>query len=201
MRANSLALRLFLWATGWTVVILIITGIALSTLYRHAVERSFDRRLDVYLRTLVADVASPEEGSDKYPQSIGEPLFDLPLSGWYWQVTKLNAAKPDVRSSRSLWDGGLPHLEEQGIEATSDGTRRSYVPGPEDQHLRLIERTVDLGEEGRYLVAVAGDTSELDDEALAFDRALLITFAALVIGLLLTTMFQVRFGLAPLKRI
>ena len=29
MRANSLALRLFLWATGCTVVILIITGIAL----------------------------------------------------------------------------------------------------------------------------------------------------------------------------
>ncbi|MFZ0373676.1 MAG: sensor histidine kinase, partial [Xanthobacteraceae bacterium] len=57
MRANSLALRLFIWATGWTVVILIITGVALSTLYRHAVERAFDRRLDVYLRTLVADVA------------------------------------------------------------------------------------------------------------------------------------------------
>src|SRR5580692_11744422 len=54
MRANSLAVRLFIWATAWTVVILIITGIALSTLYRHAVERAFDRRLDVYLRTLVA---------------------------------------------------------------------------------------------------------------------------------------------------
>ena len=40
MRANSLAVRLFLWATAWTVVILIATGIALSTLYRHAVERA-----------------------------------------------------------------------------------------------------------------------------------------------------------------
>src|SRR6478672_8150015 len=77
MRVSSLALRLFLWATGWTVVILIVTGIVLSTLYRNAVERAFDRRLDVYLRTLVADVASPEEGNDKFPQSIGEPLFDL----------------------------------------------------------------------------------------------------------------------------
>src|SRR5271170_2923215 len=95
MRANSLAVRLFLWATAWTVVILIITGIALSTLYRHAVERAFDRRLDVYLRTLVADVASPEEGNDKFPQSIGEPLFELPLSGWYWQVTRL------IRRNRS----------------------------------------------------------------------------------------------------
>src|SRR3974390_436268 len=110
MRTNSLAFRLFFWATGWTVVILIVTGVALSSLYRHAVERAFDRRLDVYLRTLVADVASPEEGGDKFPQSIGEPLFELPPSGWYWQVTRLDSKKPDVHASRSLWDSNLPRL-------------------------------------------------------------------------------------------
>src|SRR6202167_1432092 len=110
MRTNSLALRLFLWAAAWTLVILIITGFALSTLYRHAVERAFDRRLDVYLRTLVADVASPEEGGDKFPQSIGEPLFELPLSGWYWQVTRLDTNAPGVSSSPSLWDGNLQRL-------------------------------------------------------------------------------------------
>jgi signal transduction histidine kinase len=200
MRANSLALRLFITATAWTVVILVVTGIVLSSLYRQAVERSFDRRLGVYLKTLVADVAAPEE-NEKFPQSLGEPLFELPLSGWYWQVTKLTAAKPEVRSSRSLWDGGLPHLEEQHIPASADGTRRNYVPGPEDQRLRLVERTVDLGDDGRYLVAVAGDAAEVDEETLAFDRALVITFGILAAVLLLTTMFQVRFGLAPLKRI
>jgi signal transduction histidine kinase len=203
MRASSLALRLFVSATAWTVVILVITGIVLSSLYRTAVERSFDRRLAVYLRTLVADVAAPDDNADRSQsqQQLGEPLFELPLSGWYWQLTRLNAPKPDVRSSRSLWDGGLPHLADQGITPTADGTRRSYVDGPEDQRLRLIERTVDLGEDGRYLVAVAGDSQEIDDETLAFDRALVVTFATLAAVLLLITMFQVRFGLAPLKRI
>ena len=61
MRANSLALRLFLSATVWTVVILLVTGFVLSALYRDAVERAFDRRLGVYLKTLVADVASPDD--------------------------------------------------------------------------------------------------------------------------------------------
>jgi signal transduction histidine kinase len=204
MRFNSLALRLFLSATVWTIAILFVTGIVLSTLYRQAVERSFDRRLGVYLRTLVADVAAPEEQSgDRNPpaQSLGEPLFDLPLSGWYWQVTRLNAARPDVRSSRSLWDAGLPPLAESGVLAGTDGTRRSYVSGPEDQRLRLIERTVDLGEDGRYLVAVAGDSQEIDEETRSFDRALTLTFSILIIVLVLTTMFQVRFGLAPLKGI
>jgi signal transduction histidine kinase len=200
MRANSLAVRLFLWATAWTVVILIITGIALSTLYRHAVERAFDRRLDVYLRTLVAAVASPEESGDKFPQSIGEPLFELPLSGWYWQVTRLDTKTPEVHSSRSLWDANLPRLPPDKT-STDTEYRQGYAPGPEDQDLRLVERNIDLGADGRYLIAVAGDASEIDDETNSFDRAIVITFTALTMALLLTTALQVRFGLAPLTRI
>ena len=199
MRANSLALRLFLSATAWTVVILFATGIILSSIYRDAVERSFDRRLGVYLRTLVADVAAPDEPNDRGPQSLGEPLFDLPLSGWYWQVTRIAAPKPDTRASRSLWDSGLPHLADLKIPTGPDGTRRAYVSGPEDQRLRLMERTADLGDDGRYLVAVAGDSQEIDEETRNFDRVLMATFGTLIVVLVLTTMFQVRFGLAPLK--
>jgi signal transduction histidine kinase len=199
MRANSLAVRLFLWATAWTVVILIVTGIALSTLYRHAVERAFDRRLDVYLRTLVADVASPEDSGDKFPQSIGEPLFELPLSGWYWQVTRLDSKTPEVHSSRSLWDSNLPRLA--GKPAGESEFRQGYARGPEDQDLRLVERNIDLGADGRYLVAVAGDASEIDEETHNFNRTIVLTFSALTIALLLTTALQVRFGLAPLTRI
>ena len=201
MRGNSLALRLFLSATAWAVVILLITGIILSTLYRQSAERAFDRRLGVYLRTLVADVASPDETPDKFPQSLGEPLFELPLSGWYWQVTRTDPGKNDVRASRSLWDGGLPHLQDHGIAASPNGSREGYVAGPEDQRLRLAERNIDLGDDGHYLVAVAGDAAEISDETRSFDQALAVTFAILAAVLLLTTMFQVRFGLAPLKRI
>jgi signal transduction histidine kinase len=60
---------------------------------------------------------------------------------------------------------------------------------------------IDLGEEGRFLVAVAGDPNEIDEEVHGFDWWLLITFLALGLVLLLITTFQVRFGLAPLKRI
>ena len=201
MRASSLALRLFLSATAWTVVILVATGIILSSIYHDAVERSFDRRLGVYLRTLVADVAAPEQSADRGAPTLGEPLFELPLSGWYWQITPLDAAKPEIRSSRSLWDTGLTRLRDDDTTTSPDGTRRGYAPGPEEQRLRLLERTVDLGDDGRYLIVVAGDPQEIDDETLAFDRALLVTFGTLAVVLLLITMFQVRFGLAPLKRI
>src|SRR5882757_8755857 len=147
MRVNSLALRLFVSATTVTVVILLITGVVLSSLYRQGVERAFDRRLGVYLRTLVADVASPDDANEKNQPSLGEPLFELPLSGWYWQITRLDPNKSDIRASRSLWDGGLPHLESLGVVASANGSREGYVPGPEDQRLRLVERNIDLGDE------------------------------------------------------
>jgi signal transduction histidine kinase len=201
MRANSLALRLFLSATVWTVLILLVTGFALSGLYRDSVERAFDRRLGIYLKTLIADIASPEIPIEKTGQMLGEPLFELPLSGWYWQVTRLDHATPEVTSSRSLWDRGLQHVSEQQADPDPDGSRKSYVQGPEEQRLRLVERNVDLGDEGRFLVSVAGDAAELDDEILAFNSAIGTTFALLAVVLLLTTLFQVRFGLAPLNRI
>src|SRR5215831_13005571 len=201
MRRNSLATRLFVSASAWVVVILAITGAVLSSVYRDATERAFDRRLNLYLRTLIAEVATPDEPPDRQFQSLGEPLFELPLSGWYWQITRADSEKPDVRASRSLWDKKLPKLEDRGIELSAAGIRLAYVGGPEGQSLRMVERPVDLGADGKFLISVAGDATEISDETRTFDYYLGGTFAALGIVLLLTTIFQVRFGLAPLKRI
>jgi signal transduction histidine kinase len=201
MRRSSLATRLFLSATAWVVVILLITGVILSSVYRDATERAFDRRLNLYLRTLVAEVATPDEPPDHQFQSLGEPLFELPLSGWYWQITRTDTDKEEVRVSRSLWDKKLPKLEDHGAELSAAGIRQGYVDGPEGQTLRMVERPVDLGADGKFLVDVAGDASEIFDETRNFDYYLGGTFVALSIVLVLTTIFQVRFGLAPLKRI
>jgi signal transduction histidine kinase len=201
MRRNSLATRLFFSASGWVLVILVITGFVLSSVYKNATERAFDRRLNLYLRTLIAEVATPDEPPDHQFQSLGEPLFELPLSGWYWQITRTDSDKPDVRVSRSLWDKKLPKLEDRGAELSAAGIRVAYVEGPEGQNLRMVERPVDLGADGKFLVSVAGDAAEIFDETRSFDYYLGGTFTALGIVLLLTTIFQVRFGLAPLKRI
>ncbi|NWG23003.1 MAG: sensor histidine kinase [Pseudorhodoplanes sp.] len=200
MHANSLASRLILSASALTIVILVVSGGVLSSFYRQAVERAFDRRLNVYLRTLIADVATPDEPGGKIAQSVGEPLFELPLSGWYWQVLRIDGSKQDARASRSLWDGTLAQLP-GAPPGVAGGLRQGYVTGPEDQKLRVVERTIDLGDEGIFLVSVAGDATEIDEEIRGFDRALTYTFMILGVALLLTTLFQVRFGLAPLKRI
>lgn len=204
---NSLATRLFLSATAWVVLILLITGFALSSVYKRSTERAFDRRLNFYLRTLIAEAAQPDDPNDKNDkpdksvQSLGEPLFELPLSGWYWRMERVDGGKPEVRASRSLWDVKLPKLEDMGVDLDPSGVRLAYVEGPENQYLRMVERPVDLGTDGKFLASVAGDATEIEEETWTFNTYLAVTFAALTAGLLLTTLFQVRFGLAPLKRI
>ena len=181
MRANfARAAPVPVSATGWTVVILLVTGFVLSSLYRQAVERAFDRRLGVYLKTLVADIAAPEDRARSSRRSLGEPLFELPLSGWYWQVTRLDTREAGG-ALVALAVGRRPaaSCRTSACRRAPTARRKRYVPGPEDQRLRLVERNVDLGEEGRYLVAVAGDAAEIDDEIRAFDRALAVTFGVL----------------------
>ena len=201
MPASSLARRLFITATGVSAAILIVVGVLLSTLYRGSLERSFDRRLNVYLKTIVADVALASKGALPEPVALGEPLFEQPLSGWYWQILRFTGDKVEVKASRSVPEAGLPILSDVNLVEGLGGFREGYVAGPEGQKLRVVERIVDLGEDGRYLVAVAGDAYEIDDDSDDFNDALFVTFALLGVAFVLTVGFQVRFGLRPLRRI
>lgn len=198
--SGSLAFRLFLSAVAVTAGVLLVVGFVLSSLYRAGTERAFDLRLDIYLKTLVAEVAGTGPGTEMpVPQALGEPLFLFPMSGWYWQVTRIEGDTPLARVSRSLGDATLPLLPVDPDRRAS--IQEGYLPGPEGQRLRVVERTLDLGPEGRFVIAVAGDASEIDSEIASFNLALAGTFAVLGIAFLLTVLFQIRFGLRPLSRI
>ncbi|WP_271168532.1 sensor histidine kinase [Hansschlegelia plantiphila] len=196
----SVASRLFVSAALWAGAVLLIGGVTLSSYYTRSVERGFDQRLHVYLKTLVAAVADGAFGRED-PGSFGEPRFDLPLSGWYWQITRIDRDPPESTTSKSLFEGQLPRLADLGVGETIVGTREGYARGPDEQRLRVVERTVDLGQDGRYLIAIAAAADEIDKDIADFNVALLISFLALGIGLLVTTWFQVTFGLRPLRRI
>ena len=86
MRRNSLSFRLIAAATLWSVVALVAAGLILTSLYRQTVERAFDERLSVYLRTLVGNLAAQDPANLTDPGNLGEPRFELTYSGWYWQV-------------------------------------------------------------------------------------------------------------------
>jgi signal transduction histidine kinase len=201
MKRNSLSRRLFLSSALWTLLVLPFTGAVLISLYRDAVERSFDARLSQYLEYLIA-VTSPDQGVDiGEPTPLGEPLFSLPFSGWYWEIKALGE-QGILFKSDSLVSEALPLPSEKGIAADTTETRKAYLDGPEKQDLRIIEREIAITEkeqQKRYIYLLAGDSSEIENEVDAFATMLAVAFCMLGAGLLVATFFQVRFGLRPLN--
>jgi signal transduction histidine kinase len=201
MRPNSLAFRLFASAAAWTLVVLPATAIILISLYRQAVEKNFDARLNVYLTSLVASTTQGGATTPKEPTNLGEPVFGIPFSGWYWQIKPLNGATRPEFVSDSLLDQQLRLPSQNDVSPDNSLTRRAYAEGPEQQRLRIVEREIKLAGplSTPYSYAVAGDASEIERDVAAFTTMLITALAVLGLGLVVATFFQVRFGLSPLR--
>src|SRR5262249_15643033 len=193
-RYNSLALRLVLAAALWIGAALAIGGVVLSAIFKDYAERTFAGRLTVLLDSLIAFPELDENGRPKLTRGIGEPRFDLPYSGWYWEIAV--DGSPLLRS-RSLWDESLP----LSAQLSATGPQFANVDGPNDENLRLVEREIALpAARERFRFAVGGDHSEIDDEVRRFNTTLGWSLGILGLGLLTALLLQVRFGLQPLRR-
>jgi signal transduction histidine kinase len=205
LKAQSIASRLFLFAAFWGFTILMIASLVLSAINRRSTEASFDERLGVYLKALVANVpTSPSDETKAGQDQLIDPEFGLARSGWYWQITRLETdkggtGKPDIKTSPSLAASLLPTLDEN-IPADEQGVAHSgYIIGPDERRLRMVERVIDAGDEGRYLVQVAVDAEEIESDIESFEYALGATFLLLAVALIASTGLAVRFGLTPLR--
>jgi signal transduction histidine kinase len=202
MRSNSLAFRLFASAAAWTLVVLPVTAFLLLSLYRQAVERNFDARLNVYLTSLIASTTAEGAKTPTAPPNLGEPVFTIPFSGWYWQIKPLDAEQP-LFISDSLLDQQLKLPSQEGVAPDQTLTRRTYATGPQDQRLRIVEREIRPAgaQSSPYSYAIAGDAAEIERDLAEFRMMLIAALGVLGLGLVVATLFQVRFGLAPLRAI
>ena len=193
MRSNSLAFRLVAGAGLWIAAALVAGGFALSSIFADSVERSFDARLEVYLDGLIAVSRTGAAGRLELARGLGEPRFTQPYSGWYWEIV---GPQGPILRSRSLWDMVLD------AQPGEEGALRIYeIEGPDDNHLRVVERDVSLPNLPQRLhYIVAAEESEIGREVARFDKALAWALALLGGGLIAAVFIQVRFGLIPLRR-
>ena len=108
--------------------VLLVAGVLLVSDAQHATENAFDERLHVYLKTSCADLANRAVGERTAPGALGEPRFELPLSGWYWQINRLD--KQESNASKSLFEAYLPSLESLGMPPSRAACARPISPGP-----------------------------------------------------------------------
>ena len=194
-RQGSLARRMLAIAAVWIGVLLLGGGIALDRTLVNLVERNFDEQLEYVLTALIAS-AEIQAGGEVYLYSqLGDQRFLEPNSGVYWQIS---GEGQETFPSRSLWDRSL---RVQGEHFDSE-PHFYYSDQFESEPLRLVERTVILpGSDTRWTFAVASATGEMDAQLTNIRSIVIWSFAILGLGLFLATVFQIRYGLSPLRRV
>lgn len=204
MRLNSLAFRLFATSTAWTLIVLPLAGIIIYSLYREDVQASFDAQLKKLATAIMFDSLSEARDIPVAPTNRYEPLFEVTHSGWYWQIKPLDDQSLPTLVSASLATARLPSPAEREFPTDASGTRWMNVPGPTGDPMRIVELVNTLGyDEGkpRYSIIVAGPLDWLDALVYNFRNRLTTALALAGLGLVAVTLFQVRFGLLPLKRV
>jgi signal transduction histidine kinase len=205
MRLDSLAFRLFATAALWTLLALPLAGLIILSLYRQEVDTSFDERIKTLLLVVYTDSSDHTQGEPGSPRDVGEPLFEITHSGWYWQIKPVEAAQGRrTLVSKSLASETIPSPRQLGVTPDAFGVRWSTATGPNGVPLRVAEMIHALaGDDSgpRYSYVVAGPLDWPQARYAAFRNRLVISLSLVGFGLMALTLFQVRFGLLPLREI
>jgi len=200
LRLESLSSRLIAAAAVWTLLGLFVGGAVLSNAFRLAAQANFDAALRVDMDGLIA-AAEPDpdpEGGILLAEHFLNPRFARVYSGLYYQI---RVGQNGGQISRSLFDKQIRPVNEPAKGPLTWGS----AMGPENQHLRVLSRRVDLTPDNRsdanYTFMVAGDTAAVDRQTREFNTTLFWSFLLLGLGLIAAILLQVKVGLAPLRKV
>jgi signal transduction histidine kinase len=189
---RSLTARLMLVAALGALPILIIAGASLLWLFYERIENKFDAFLAAYQQQLIAGAERTVDGDLRLTTRPADPHFDLPFSGWYWQISAGDRTLVQSPSAGPLQGG-------EGLAISAFDGAADWI-GPGDVELRAVARDVRLpGADATVRIVVMGPHAEIDQEVLAFGIQLALALGALGIAFLLATALQVRYGLLPLS--
>ncbi len=201
MRMASLRIRLLVGAAAFVLLALSAVGWSLEQLFARHVAREHQMRLvataDTIAANLVRQVKSDGNIGISVTREPSDPRFDLPGSGEYWQVS---GAAEAVRS-RSLWDSGL---DVQSSKPFGHGSQLIRFDGPFDETLMVLVQPVVIGEDTQQVsatIVVATNEKQFSTARAEFSNSLLIMLAVTGLALVVASLAQIHFGLAPLDRL
>ncbi len=209
---NSLSLRIMLSGAVVVILTLLITAILLVYLFREHIEQHFDALLFDHIEELVAATSFTPDGSFKLNWSPQDPRFQLPNSGWYWEIRQ---AEKTLSSSRSLQGEQLNVSKLQGggvltvlrkkrlllSELMAESLLEiQHFSGPDNKLLHAQLLVITFPQANQEILYIAtGPISEVDYDVSRFAKQVIISFWVLGSGLILAIVFQVRIALKPLK--
>lgn len=179
--ANTLAGRLFLLSFVWIGAAVFAAWLAIGAVLADFVQDRFALELkatsDAVLAGLAAQESSPE-------QTVSDPRFQRPLSGWYWQA---DLPDGEILTSESLFLDELP---------------ANAAIGPDGAALRVLTRNVTVpGQNGTVRLRVTAPQAEIDAAIGNAQRPLTVSLLLLAAGLIAAAALQLYTGLGALRRI
>nr|WP_321457679.1 ATP-binding protein [uncultured Cohaesibacter sp.] len=183
----------------WAFLAALSSGVVLTSFFRLTVEDNFDSQLDIVLKMLVGELATQLFSSQELtmPGNLGQPRFELPLSGWYWTVSKKEGSRP-LFASVSLAGDDIS-IESVSPKQYRGGIGRYLLGrGPGGKRIRILEREISFGTGESYYFRVTGAASELDQQVNGFQNKAWLLMALFGIVLLVASILLVRTSLKPL---
>jgi signal transduction histidine kinase len=202
---RSLVGRLIWLAAGWSLMVLIGMGLALTAFFHRAAISRFDVDLSDLANGLYAG-ASVEPGGQVSPPGFVDERAQRAYSGKYWQIADLAPGQRPhaLARSRSLWDGVLnapaPVLaslrQRPGVAVYYD----TEGPGEDGREpLRAVALLAFLPGHPSPVVFMAAENRErLDRDVRRFGWTTAAALVLLGAGLVAGVVLQVRVGLQPI---
>lgn len=195
---TSLRRRLVVTAGGVLSAAFVLMGIALVFAFDRAVRAHTYSELEDRVDGLVRALRIENDGTFRLMRNPGDPRFEKPAGGLYWQIG--SGSKVELRS-RSLSNASLPWSE----TPPRLGTRRSSVmQGPNNQELLAYESNLAFDAptgqvEIRFMTAI--DDAELLDARAGFLEAIIPSMLAIMLLLVVSLVAFIRYSLAPLSQL
>jgi len=186
---RSLRTRLLGAALVLVLAALVVAGLAIGVILHRFVRGQLDGRLDAQIVALRGGL---EAGI--LPATLDAPPFDRPGPGWAWEVRR----GPDTTRSGSLRGGDI-RLSDPGPEDDPGRPRPAWGTGPRGQP--LYARILILPGTQPATIVVAAPEGELYGPLREALTSLALALGVLGLCLLAGLAFQVRLGLAPLRRL
>ena len=191
-------LRLFGGTALWIAIALGLTTFALDGLFKDQATRQFEQQLQSYLYQIVASLELDAQGNPIIPNTGGDPRFNRPESGLYWQINDNNGAT--LLKSRSLWDTKLNVANDRLLK---DEIHFHSLTGPAEQRLLIAEHNLVLPDPSnkQLRVIVGSETKELARAIETWQHSLGLFVGILFVSLVVAAIAQVAFGLQPLRQL
>jgi signal transduction histidine kinase len=195
MLRTSLKSRLIAAAVLWIAIGMVGAGVMLSAVFKHHVTEQFYDELHVHLAELQRLSEFHTDGSLHLQHPLSDPRYDVPLSGFYWEVQK----KGHVLSRSASLEGPPLHMPPDTPKDV--GVHTHLIEGPTGP-LIVAEKAVWTNPSAapdRYIIGT--DQRQLDAVVSSFNATLAVALAAFGLSLVAAATLLILYALKPLGQL